>query len=66
MAWQLLRYVSILMVWAGVDTALLVDIGLRDSLSIFMRVGRNWSMLAQRMSLYRFLILLLDLPLLWW
>ena len=64
-----MRYVSIslLMVWACVDTALQVDVGLRYNLSIlFIRVIRDMPTVVQRMSLYRFLMMLLDLPLLWW
>ena len=59
-------YVDILMVRAGVDAVLLVGVGPRYVLPVvFMHVVRNRSVLVRRMSLYRFLMLLLDLPLLW-
>ena len=59
-------YVHILMVRAGVDVVLLVGVGLRYGLPVvFMHVVRNRSVLVKRMSLYRFLMLLLDLPMLW-
>ena len=59
-------YVDILMVGAGVDAVLLVGVGLRYDLPVvFMHVVRNRSVLIKRVSLYRFLMLLLDLPLLW-
>ena len=62
----MLVYVNILMVRAGVDTVLLVGLGPRDVLLVvFMHVVRNKSVLVKRLSLYRFLMLLLDLPLLW-
>ena len=62
----MLMYVNILMVRAGVDTVLLVGVGPRYVLPVvFMQVVRNRSVLVKRMSLYRFLMLLLDLPLLW-
>ena len=58
-------YVNILMVRAGVDTVLLVGVGPRYVLPVvFMHVVRNRSVLVERLSLYRFLMLLLDLPLL--
>ena len=58
-------YVYILLVWVGVDAVLLVGVGLRDVLPVvFMNIVRNRAVLVQRMSLYRFLSLLLDLPLL--
>ena len=58
-------YVNILMVRAGVDAVLLVGVGPRYVLPIvFMHVVRNGSVLVKRLSLYRFLMLLLDLPLL--
>ena len=59
-------YVNILMVRAGVDAVLLVGVGPRYVLPVvFKHVVRNRSVLVKRMSLYRFLMLLLDLPLLW-
>ena len=62
----MLMYVNILMVRAGVDTVLLVGVGPRYVLPVvFMQVVRNRSVLVKRMSLYRLLMLLLDLPLLW-
>ena len=62
----MLMYVNILMVGAGVDTVLLVGVGPRYVLPVvFMHVVRNRSVLVERLSLYRFLMLLLDLPLLW-
>ena len=59
-------YVGILMVGAGVDAVLLVGVGPRYDLPVvFMHVVRNRFVLVKRVSLYRFLMLLLDLPLLW-
>ena len=59
-------YANILMVGAGVDAVLLVGVGPRYVLPVvFMHVVRNRAVLVKRMSLYRFLMLLLDLPLLW-
>ena len=59
-------YVIILMVGAGVDTVLLVGVGPRYDLPVvFMHIVRNRSVLVKRVSLYRFLMLLLGLPLLW-
>ena len=59
-------YVKILMVWAGVHAVLLVGVGPRYVLPVvFVHVIRNRSVLVQRMSLYRFLMWLLALPLLW-
>ena len=58
-------YVYILSVWVGVDAVLLVGVGPRDVLPVvFMDIVRNRAVLVQRMILYRFLSLLLDLPLL--
>ena len=59
-------YVYILLVWVGVDAVLLVGVGPRDVLPVVFTVDivRNRAVLVQRMSLYRFLWLLLDLPLL--
>ena len=58
-------YVYILMVRAGVDAVLLVVVVPRHVLPVvFMHVVRNRSVLVERLSLYRFLMLLLDLPLL--
>ena len=58
-------YVYILLVWVGVDGVLLVGVGPRDVLPVvFMDIVRNRAVLVQRISLYRFLSLLLDLPLL--
>ena len=60
-------YAYILMVWASVDVGLLVNIGPRYVQSVvFMYVVRNMAVLAQGMNLQRFLMLLLDLPMLWW
>ena len=60
--WYLLLYVDILVVRCGVDAVLLVGVGPRYVLHIvFSHVVRNGSVLVQRMCLYRFLILLLDL-----
>ena len=62
----MLMYVNILMVRAGVDAVLLVVVVPRHVLLVvFMHVVRNRSVLVERLSLYRFLMLLLDLPLLW-
>ena len=59
-------YAYVLMVRASVDAVLLVGVGPRDVLLVvFMHVVRNKSVLVKRLSLYRFLMLLLDLPLLW-
>ena len=59
-------YAYILMVGAGVDVVLLVNIGPRYVQSVvFMYVVRNMAVLAQGMNLQRFLMLLLDLPVLW-
>ena len=59
-------YVYILLVWVGVDSVLLVGVGPRDVLPVVFTVDivRSRAVLVQRMSLYRFLSLLLDLPLL--
>ena len=58
-------YVNILMVRAGVDAVLLIVVVPRHVLpDVFMHVVRNRSVLVERLSLYRFLMLLLDLPLL--
>ena len=62
----LLMYVDILMVGAGVDAVLLVDVDPRDVLpGIFLEVIRNSVVLVHRVRLDRFLMLLLDLPVLW-
>ena len=46
---------------------LLVDIGPRYVQPVvFVYVVRNMSGLVERVSLHRFLMLLLDLPLFWW
>ena len=61
-----MMYAYVLMVRAGVDAVLLVGVGPRYVLPVvFMHVVRNRSVLVKRVSLYRFLMLLLDLPLLW-
>ena len=59
-------YANILMVRAGIDAVLLVGVGPRYVLPVvFMHVVRNRSVLVKRLNLYRFLMLLLGLPLLW-
>ena len=56
----------ILMVRASVDTFLLVHMGPGGVLPVvYIHVVGNMAVLVQRMSLYRFLMLLLDLPMLW-
>ena len=63
----LLMHAHILMVWAGVDVVLLVNIGPRDVQPVvFMHVVWNIAMLVLKISLGRYLMLLLDLPMLWW
>ena len=58
-------YVCIRVVRADVHVDLLVDMGPRDVLPIiFMHIYRNRAVLAQRVRLDRFL-LLLDLSVLW-
>ena len=60
-------YAYILMVWASVDVVFLVNIGPSYVQSVVLvYVVRNLAVLAQRMDLQRFLLLLLDLPMLWW
>ena len=61
-----MMYVKILMIRAGVHAVLLVGVSPRYGLPVvFVHVIRNRSVLVKRMSLYRFLMLLLDLPMLW-
>ena len=56
-----------ILVWASVDVVFLVNIGPRCVQSaVFVYVVRDMAVLAQRMSLQRFLMLLLDWPMLWW
>ena len=51
---------------AGVDNVFLVDVAPRDVLpGIFLEVVGNSGVLAQRRRLNRFLMLLLDLQMLW-
>ena len=58
--------VHVLLVRAGVDAVPLVDVDPRDVLpGIFLEVIRNSVVLVQRVRLDRFLMLLLDLPVLW-
>ena len=58
-------YAYILMVLAGVDVVLQVNMGPSDVQPVFfMHVVRNMAVLALRMSLDRCLMLLLDLPML--
>ena len=60
-------YACFLMVWASVDVVFLVNVGPRYVQSVvFVYIVRNMAVLAQRMSLQRFLMLLLGLPMLWW
>ena len=59
-------YVHVLLVGAGVDAVLLVVVDLRDVLSgIFMEVVGSRDVLAQRRQLNRFLMVLLNLQMLW-
>ena len=59
-------YVHVLLVRAGVDTVPLVDVDPRDVLpGIFLEVIRDSGVLAQRRRLNGFLMLLLDLQMLW-
>ena len=63
----LIMYAYILMVWGSVDVVLLVNIVPRYVQSVvFVYVVRNMAVLTQGMNLQRFLMLLLDLPMLWW
>ena len=73
MIWPRCRYyrgryfvvsVHILLARVGDDVVLLGPRYVQPA--VFVYVVRNMSGLAQRMSLHRFLMLLLDLPLLWW
>ena len=58
-------YAYILMVWGSVDVVLLVNIVPRYVQSVvFVYVVRNMAVLTQGMNLQRFLMLLLDLPML--
>ena len=58
--------VHVLLVRAGVDAVPLVDVDPRDVLpGIFLEVIRNSVVLVQGVRLDRFLMLLLDLPVLW-
>ena len=76
MIWPRCRYyrgryfvvsVHILLVWVGYDVVLLVDMGPRYVQPVvFVHVVRYMAGLAWRMSLHRFLMLLLGLPMLWW
>ena len=60
-----MAHVHILLVWAGVDGVPLVDKGPRDVLqAVFSWVVKDRAVLVQRMRLYRFLLLLLDLQVL--
>ena len=62
----LIMYAYILMVWGSVDVVLLVNIGPRYVQSVvFVYVVRNMAVLVKWMSPYRFLMLLLNLPMLW-
>ena len=59
-------YVHVLLVGAGVDNVLLVVVNLRDVLSgIYMEVVGSRDVLAQRRQLNRFLMVLLNLQMLW-
>ena len=59
--------VHIQLIRAGDNIVLLVDVVTGNVLPVvFMYVIRNMTVLTQRMTLHRFLVLLLDLPMLWW
>ena len=59
-------YVHVLLVGAGVDAVLLVVVDLGDVLSgIYMEVVGSRDVLAQRRQLNRFLMVLLNLQMLW-
>ena len=60
-------HVHVQLIRAGDNIVLLVDVVPGNVLPVvFMYVVRNMTVLTQRMSLHRFLVLLLDLPMLWW
>ena len=51
------------MVWTGVDAVLVADMGPRVVLPVvYIPVVRNMAVLAQRLSLYRFVMLLRGQP----
>ena len=60
-------HVYVQLIRAGDNIVLLVDVVPGDVHPVvFLYVGRNMTVLTQGISLYRFLVLLLDLPVLWW
>ena len=59
-------YVHVRLVWAVVDAVPLVVVDLRAVLSgIYLGIIRNRAVLVQWMRLYKLLMLLLDLQVLW-
>ena len=59
-------YAYVLMVRASVDAVLLVNLGPRDVQPVVLvYIVRNMAVLVKRVILYRFLMLLLNLPMLW-
>ena len=62
----MLMHVHILLVQAGFNAVLLVDMGPRDFLpALYLGVVWSRAVLIHRLKLHRILILLLDLRLLW-
>ena len=60
-------HVYVQLIRAGDNIVLLVDVVPGNVLPVvFMYVIRSMTVLTQRMNLHRFLVLLLDLPMLWW
>ena len=60
-------HVHVQLIRAGDKIVLLVDVVPGNVLHVvFMYVVGNTTVLFQRMSLHRFLVLLLDMPMLWW
>ena len=60
-------HVHVQLIRAGDNIVLLVEVVPWNVLPVvFMYVVRNMTVLTQRVSLYRFLVLLLYLPMLWW
>ena len=59
-------YDHVRLVWAGVDAVPLVVVDLRAVLpGIYLEIIRNRAVLVQWMRLYKLLMLLLDLQVLW-
>ena len=60
-------HVHVQLIRVGGNIVLLVDVVPGNVLHVvFMYVVGNMTALFQRMSLHRFLVLLLDMPMLWW